>query len=42
MLEQWVVGMLEEVSCEVDVGLELQVLVLVVVVEVSVVWSVWE
>ena len=42
MLDQWVVGMLEEVSCEVDVGLELQVLVLVAVVEVSVVWSVWE
>ena len=36
------VGMWEEVSCEVDVGLEFQVLVLVVVVEVSVVWSVWE
>ena len=36
------VGMWEEVSCEVDVGLELQVLVQVVMVEVSVVWSVWE
>ena len=34
--------MLEEVSCEVDVGLESQVLVLVVVVEVSVLWGVWE
>ena len=42
MLDQWVVGMLEEASCEVDVGLELQVLVLVVVVEVSVLWNVWE
>ena len=36
------VGMLEEASCEVDVGLELQVLVLVVVEEVSVLWDVWE
>ena len=36
------VGMLEEASCEVDVGLELQVLMLVVVVEVSVFWDVWE
>ena len=36
------VGMLEEASCEVDVGLELQVLVLVAVVEVSVLWDVWE
>ena len=36
------VGMLEEASCEVDVGLELQVLVLVAVVEVSVLWDVLE
>ena len=36
------VGMLEEASCEVVVGLVLQVLVLVVVVEVSVLWDVWE
>ena len=40
MLDQWVVGMLEEASCEVDVVLELQVLVLVV--EVSVLWDAWE
>ena len=32
MLDQWVVGILEEASCEVDVVLELQVMVLVVVV----------
>ena len=42
MLDQWVVGILEEASCEVDVGLELQVLVLVAVVEVSVLWDVLE
>ena len=32
MLDQWVVGILEEANCEVDVVLELQVMVLVVVV----------
>ena len=32
MLDQWVVGILEEASCEVDVVLELQVMVLVVAV----------
>ena len=32
MLDPWVVGILEEASCEVDVVLELQVMVLVVAV----------